>query len=47
MKAEATGRINAQAVLAVLGAGLAIALTVGGRVLDRQIREHVNRLREI
>jgi hypothetical protein len=34
-------------VLAVLGAGLTIALAVGGRVLDRQIRQSLDRLKEI
>jgi hypothetical protein len=36
-----------KAVLAVLGAGTTIALVVGGRVLDRQIRESIERLKEI
>jgi hypothetical protein len=34
-------------VLAVLGIGITIALVVGGRVLDRQIRELIDRLKEI
>ncbi len=34
-------------VLAVLGTGVTIALVVGGRVLDRQIRELIDRLKEI
>ena len=36
-----------KAVLAVLGTGTTIALVVGGRVLDRQIRESIERLKEI
>lgn len=36
-----------KAVLAVPGARVTIALVVSGRVLDRQIREHINKLREI
>jgi len=36
-----------KAVLAVLGAGITIALVVGGRMLDRQIRESIERLKEI
>ena len=36
-----------KAVLAVLGTGTTIALVVGGRVLDRQITESIERLKEI
>jgi hypothetical protein len=34
-------------VLAVLGIGITIALVVGGRVLDKQIRDLIDRLKEI
>lgn len=36
-----------KAALAVLGAGLTVALVVGGRMLDRQIRKLIDRLKEI